>query len=561
MKKLVIMLCILLCVASRSHARPLNSAEREFQTFLVRYVLDMKPLMIKDNTASWNAAASGKASDYALEQKYETEYKQYHANRASFAQLKRLKAAGLVKEPLLARQLTLIYNHYALNQIPPKEIAETVALATRIEQMFNTHRGIYQGKPASDNDLTEVLRNEKDSAKRHTAWEAQKSVGETVAPLLIKLVKMRNRSAKEMGYKNFYDMSLRLDEQEPDEVFRIFDQLATKTDAPFAKMKQTIDARLSSMWGIRPDEMKPWHYQDFFFQEPPHIGTVDLDKFFAKKDVLKLVGGFYASINLNADPIYARSDLYERPGKYQHAQCSDLDREGDVRVMCNLRNNAQWNETLLHETGHGVYAFYCDRTLPYMLRDAAHTFTTEGIADMFGRLTYNPEWLIKVAGASPAEINPLVDQLHFNDRMAQLVFCRWSLVMAHFERSMYEKPDQDLNALWWQLVEKYQLVKRPAGRNKPDWASKIHLVSSPAYYHNYLLDRLFAAQLLHTMGNLPPYHVNGRDLSFVGRPDLGAFLTAKVFYPGARYRWDDMIKRATGEPLTPRYYVEYFVNE
>jgi len=28
-------------------------------------------------------------------------------------------------------------------------------------------------------------------------------------------------------------------------------------------------------------------------------------------------------------------------------------------------------------------------------------------------------------------------------------------------------------------------------------------------------------------GNLPPYHVNGRDLSFVGRPDIGGFLIAR----------------------------------
>jgi len=57
-------------------------------------------------------------------------------------------------------------------------------------------------------------------------------------------------------------------------------------------MKQTIDERLSARWGITPDQMQPWHYQDFFFQEPPHLGDVDLDAFFVHQNVVKLVAGF-----------------------------------------------------------------------------------------------------------------------------------------------------------------------------------------------------------------------------------------------------------------------------
>lgn len=534
-------------------------AEADFQRFLVRYLKVVRPLMVADARAYWQACASGKQDDYDAYERLEKEFKRYHSNSADFALLKRLNDSAKVRQPLLKRQLKLIYNRYAQNQMRPELIARIVALDARIERTFNTHRGIYQGKPASDNELLDVLAKEKDSDKRREAWEAQKTAGETVAAQMLELIKLRNKAAKDMGYRNFYEMSLTLDEQDVGEVFRIFDDLAALSDAAFGKMKQEVDTRLATRWGITIDQMQPWHYQDFFFQETPDLGTVDLDAIFARHDPRKLVSGFYRGINLDPEPILARSDLYERPGKYQHAQCSDLDREGDVRVMCNLRNNTKWTQTLLHETGHGVYSFYCDRTLPFMLRDAAHTFTTEGIAQMLEGLVNNPTWLIEVAGATPAEIDKVKDQLAFNMRMGALVFCRWSQVMVHFERALYENPDRDLNKLWWDLVEKYQFIKRPPGRNKPDWASKIHLVSSPCYYHNYLLGLILASQLRHTMANLPPYHGRGVDLAFVGRPDVGAFLTAKVFYPGARYRWDEMILRATGEPLTPKYYVEDFV--
>ena len=67
--------------------------------------------------------------------------------------------------------------------------------------------------------------------------------------------------------------------------------------------------------------------------------------------------------------------------------------------------------------------------------------------------------------------------------------------MTHFERQLYADPDADLDTLWWDLVERYQQVRRPDGRHAPDWASKIHLAAAPVYYQNYLYGELFASQL------------------------------------------------------------------
>ena len=60
-----------------------------------------------------------------------------------------------------------------------------------------------------------------------------------------------------------------------------------------------------------------------------------------------------------------------------------------------------------------------------------------------------------------------------------------------FEKALYANPGQDLNKVWWDLVEKYQEIKRPEGRNQPDYASKIHIVTVPVYYQNYMLGELF----------------------------------------------------------------------
>jgi len=76
-----------------------------------------------------------------------------------------------------------------------------------------------------------------------------------------------------------------------------------------------------------------------------------------------------------------------------------------------------------------------------------------------------------------------------------LVFTRWVLVMTHFERELYADPDADLDAIWWSLVNRYQLLTPPDGRRAPDWAAKIHIACAPVYYHTYLYGHLVAAQL------------------------------------------------------------------
>ena len=84
----------------------------------------------------------------------------------------------------------------------------------------------------------------------------------------------------------------------------------------------------------------------------------------------------------------ARSDLYEKKGKSPHAFCTDIDREGDVRVLANIVPNEYWMGTMLHELGHSVYSSKnIPQTLPYVLRSEAHILTTEGVAMMFERLS------------------------------------------------------------------------------------------------------------------------------------------------------------------------------
>jgi peptidyl-dipeptidase A len=120
--------------------------------------------------------------------------------------------------------------------------------------------------------------------------------------------------------------------------------------------------------------------------------------------------------------------------------------------------------------------------------------------------------------------------------------------MLKFEKALYENPDADLKPLWWDMVGEYQLLRRPTERGSElgDWASKPHFVIAPVYYHNYILGELFASQLRTAYAR--EIRATYRNLN---PQAFGRQLQERVFAPGARYPWQEFVRRATGRPLTP----------
>ncbi|NIA31900.1 MAG: peptidase M3, partial [Actinobacteria bacterium] len=457
-------------------------------------------------------------------------------------------------------QLDMLYNSFLENQIEPTLLKQIVDLSSKVEKKFSNFRPAIHGKKMTNNEIDEILKKETDSSKRKDAWIASKQVGPVVADDIIQLVKLRNKAARKLGFDNFHTMSLTTAEQKVGELDQIFAELYDLTQEPFTKLKSELDSILAENYGVGVEGLMPWHYHDPFFQDAPLVYNLDLDTYYKDKDVKELAKKFYACIGMPVESILKKSDLYEREGKNPHAFCTDIDREGDVRILANLENNERWMETILHELGHAIYDKYQDPKTPYLLRTSAHIFTTEGIAMFFGRLSRNGAWMQEMLGLSDLD-RKKIDKVSVKyARMKQLIFARWAMVMYNFEKELYANPDQDLDALWWQMVGKYQLVKKPKGRTAPDWAAKIHFTIAPCYYHNYLLGEMFASQLHHYLVHNVLMLNSDKDVSYVNQTKAGNYIHDHVFKAGAIYRWNEMIHRATGEPLTAKYFVEQFVD-
>ena len=524
----------------------------EIEKFLTEFEERLAPVEKASAEAWWKLETTGTVEAQQEAVRIGKEYNRLFADRDEFRKVERWYGErDALEAPVLRRQVEVLYRMFAGSQGDERTLEQIEELEARANATYGNHRGVVGSEEVGDNEIREVLRSSDDESLRREAWEASKTVGVEVEETVRELARLRNRLAREQGYRDHYARSLDLQEIDAGELARIMGELETATESPFRELKEQLDAGIKEKFDI--EKVMPWHLWDPFFQEPPEDENLDVDRYFEEKDLEALTRKTYDSLGLDVRGVISRSDLYERPGKSQHAFCTSIGRKYpyDVRVLANVRPDAYWADTMLHEFGHAVYDRHINPGLPYLLRSIAHINTTEAIALMMGALSSDPGWLSSVADAPAEDLERDRDGLAGRRRADSLVFTRWALVMYHFEQALYKDPDRDdLNEVWWDLVERLQMVNRPPDRDEPDWAAKIHVAVAPVYYHNYVLGHLIAAQLREYLeANI----VRG---PFYENEAAGRYLIEAFFGPGARDDWQTTVLRATGEPLNPDYFVE-----
>lgn len=548
-----------LAVAATSPALADPATTARAKTFVDAHVAKLRPLEVTANKAWWDANTTGKDEDFQRKEAAQNAIDAALTDKAMFAELKTIHdAASKIDDKVTARTIHVLYLQYLEKQVDPELLKKITAKANAVEQAFNVFRANVGGQDMTDSQVRKVLKESTDSDLRRRVWEASKKVGANVEADLRELVGLRNQAATQLGFKNYHAMMLFLNEQDGIELVKLFDELDDLTREPFLTAKTEIDLRLAKRYAIEVGSLMPWHYHDPFFQESPAVFDVSLDAPYLKADILKLCSTFYRGIGLPVDDVIARSSLYEKPGKSPHAFCTDIDKEGDVRVLANIIPNEYWMGTMLHELGHSVYSSKnMPQSLPYPIRDATHILTTEGVAMQFERFSKSRAWMEKMGlkVENPAAFDDAAQKVQRNQL---LIFSRWCQVMLRFEKAMYENPQQDLNKLWWDLVEKYQGLKRPAGRTAPDYGSKIHIVSAPVYYHNYMMGQLFASQVHHAIARDLYQGANPGTVLYIDDTKVGDFMKQKVFEPGRSLDWRELTRHATGAPLSAAAFAKDF---
>jgi peptidyl-dipeptidase A len=480
-------------------------------------------------------------------------HREHYADPARFAQLSDWRDNGAAAgDALLVRQLDLVWRDYLGAQEDAATRDEVVRLNAEQQGLFNRFRAQLDGKEWSENELNDELAQTNDPARAREVWEAAKQIGRVAEERALQMVRLRNQAAREQGFRDAYARGLALSEVSEERLFSLLDALERASDAPFRTAKATLDAGLAERFGVSVGDLRSWHYGDPFFQRPPRASGPDLDAEFADKDPEALAVAACDSISLDVRPILSRSDLYPKPGKNQHAFCMSVAPDGaDVRVLCNCTRSHRWTATLLHELGHAVAAEYADRGLPARLVLWPNGIIAETESQTVERMASDARWFSEVVGVPAARAEQLANDLRERDRLAQLIMTRWSLVQAHFERAIHADPDGDLRTLWWDLIERFQLIPRPEGRHEPDWAAKIHNANFPGNYYVYILGELVVSQM---------HDALVRDIGgLYGHAQAGPYLRDRLFRLGSQQDWEKTVELATGSPIAVDAYVrEWF---
>ncbi len=525
--------------------------EQAFNLFLKDFIKQIKDKSIEQNKAVWELETTGSKQAMADYSTLTKELEMLFCNEENAQMLSALKKECSVTSIELLRVLNLLIKKHKVSCLPESLIEEIAQKEALLSQTYANFRVPFEGKEYTENDLLEILKSETDVERRKNAWDASKQIGMTLSEQILDLVKKRNEVARRLKYSDYYQMQLDLQETDKKWLFEFLDEFDQATRESYFKMHHEIEEKLAEHYQVPQATIGPWAWADPFCQEDP-LPNMGLDSLVSELDLVQAGEKFFTSMGFEVDDILKRSDLFERQGKNQHAFCMNLDRDQDIRILTNIRPNIRWLETVIHELGHAVYEKGYDPELNWYLKEPPHMITTEAIALITGRQAYDPILLKTLSNKENPEEGPLQNAVQSQKRR-QLIFSRWVLVMVHFEASLYAKPDQDLNNLWWSLVQRYQGTSPTSFRGgKCDWACKYHIGLAPVYYHSYLLGEFFASMLKEHFETL------NQSPSMYGHKNIAKFLQEKIFFHGNRMRWDRLIEMAMKKPLEFHAWVKQF---
>ena len=424
------------------------------------------------------------------------------------------------------------------------------------------------------NIIDDTLRLSTNLETRKQAWEVSKQTGPALKPGLVKLQKLRNRMATEMGYSSFFDLQVSDYGMTVGEMMKFLEDAIDSMKPLYQQLHCWTKYKLAERYNQPVPKKIPAHWLgNRWSQEWPGLAEgVNLDDLFKDKTaewIVKQGEAFYVSLGMEQLPptFWQKSDLYALPPgaarkKNTHASAWHIDFDHDVRSLMSVTPNFDWFATAHHELGH-IYYFlaYSNPDVPIVLRTGMNRAFHEAIGDLIAIAARQVPYM-KEIGLMPQDMKVDQTQWLLSEALDNaVVFIPWSAgTMSHWERDLYENnlsPDE-YNKRWWQYVEQYQGVEAPEQRGEEfcDAATKTHINDDPAAYYDYAMAFLIKYQL-HNYIAKNILHQDPHNCNYYGNKEVGKFLMDLLKLGGTK-DWRQVIKEKTGEEVSAKGMLEYF---
>ncbi len=358
------------------------------------------------------------------------------------------------KNPKTKKRLHTWLHFFHCYQVPPaalkiqEEITdlETVIHKKRAERTEG-YIDPYTKKftPASSVEMRTIISTNSDERIRKACWEARDKLALGALPEYVKLISLRNKYAKTLGYEDFYDFKL---QQEADmskkELFSLFNTIYTKTKYAYKNLRSLE----KNMPGLR----KPWNFSfmmagDFIKEEDPYMQF---------DEALMRWGTSFAALGIDFKGASLQLDLLDRKGKWNNGFChwpNIIRYEGAKRIAgssnftCNVvfgqvgAGNQGYN-TLFHEGGHAAH--YLNSTEREACLNTeyppASTSWAETQSMFLDTLFSSPEWSSRYALNAKGEPYPFALFKKEAEKLHPLrpLDLRGIIFVSEFEKDIYE---------------------------------------------------------------------------------------------------------------------------
>ncbi|MBI4420860.1 MAG: M2 family metallopeptidase [Gemmatimonadetes bacterium] len=551
----------------------------EVDAFLREYERAYQKLYHAAALADWDAQTRIVEGDAATPARAKRAKEELAAFVGSVPNIERLR--GYLRDrsrldPLRARQLeVMLYNAADAPQTIPEVVKQRIALETDQTQTLYGFGFKLRGRPATPNQLDEILRQSTNPAERLAAWEASKAVGPALKPGMGRLRDLRNATVQALDYSDYFAYQVSDYGMTTAEMLALNDTLLAQLRPLYRELHTWVRYELARRYRQPVPDLIPAHWlpnrwaQDW--SDLVDVAGMDVDAALKPRTpewIVRQAEAFYVSLGFDTVPgsFWKSSSVFPLPAdasfkKNTHASAWHLDLDRDVRSLMSVEPNAYWYETAHHELGH-VYYFmsYSRPEVPLVLRGGANRAYHEGIGSMIGLAASQRRFL---AGRGLIAADAKVDSVRglLKEALNYVVFIPFSAgTMTRFEHSLYAQnlPADRFNAAWWELVRTYQGVAPPSPRDEryADGLTKTHITDDPAQYYDYALSFALLFQLhdhiAHTLLSQDPH-----DTDYYGSRKTGDFLRA-IMAPGASRPWREVLKETTGRALDARAIVEYF---
>ena len=456
--------------------------------------------------------------------------------------------------------------YFSVNQIETEEgracYRELVAAESALEQARGSMKLGYTDPAsgdfveASSVELTLKSRTSDDEAMRKAAFEAMASIEPFVLEHnFLGIVVLRNRLARLLGYVDYYDWKVSVNEGfGKEKLFAILDDLKQKTaDA----CRESID-RLVNEKG--DSARSPWNFAYYTAGDL----AAEIDPYFPFAESFRRWTRSFTALGIDFNGATLQLDLVDRRGKFSNGFMhgpgpSWIDEEGAQQpARINFTANAvpgqigsgeRASQTFFHEGGHAAHFANIRMPAPCFAQEYAPTSVAfaETQAMFCDSFLSDADWLMRYAHTADGQQMP-VDLARRNAHRKH-TWRAWRLrsmlAVCYAEKAIYEMNEEELTAenvrALLRSIEQEMLMIDAGPR---PLLSVPHLLSNEAsaYYHGYVLAEMAVYQ---TRAFFLEEHGYLTD-----NPEIGPTLQKVYWQEGNARTFLDFVERLTGKPFS-----------